>query len=108
MKILLFLILGYVMGSLPNGVWIGKYFKGIDIREFGSKNSGATNAYRILGPKFGIMVLVADALKGFLAVALASSGGLSANSLSIVALVAILGHSLSCFLEVAPIQYQFW
>lgn len=99
MKLLFFIIIAYFLGSLPSGVWIGRIAKNIDIREHGSKNSGATNAYRILGPKFGIMVLVADALKGFLAVALASSGGLSANSLSIVALVAILGHSLSCFLE---------
>lgn len=65
MKEILFLVLGYVMGALPNGVWIGKYFKKIDIREHGSKNSGATNAYRVLGPKYGLMVLAADALKDF-------------------------------------------
>ncbi|EHO20078.1 glycerol-3-phosphate acyltransferase [Fusobacterium necrophorum subsp. funduliforme 1_1_36S] len=69
----------------------------MDIRNYGSKNSGATNAYRILGAKYGFMVLFADAFKGFLAVALASAGGLSPNALSIVALVVILGHSLSFF-----------
>ena len=42
------------MEALPNGVWIGKYFKKIDIREHGSKNSGATNAYRVLGPRYGL------------------------------------------------------
>lgn len=99
MKLVFFSIIAYFLGSLPSGVWIGKIAKNIDIREHGSKNSGATNAYRVLGSKFGIMVLLADVLKGFLAISLASGGGLSANSLSIVALFAILGHSLSCFLE---------
>ncbi len=98
MKLLFFIIIAYFLGSLPSGVWIGKITKNIDIRNYGSKNSGATNAYRILGAKYGLMVLFADALKGFLAVALAAAGGLSPNAVSIVALVVILGHSLSFFL----------
>lgn len=98
MKLLFFIIIAYFLGSLPSGVWIGKITKNIDIRNYGSKNSGATNAYRILGAKYGLMVLFADALKGFLAVALAEAGGLSPNAVSIVALVVILGHSLSFFL----------
>ena len=98
MKLLFFIIIAYFLGSLPSGVWIGKITKNIDIRNYGSKNSGATNAYRILGAKYGLMVLFADALKGFLAVALAAAGGLSPNAVSIVALVGILGHSLSFFL----------
>ena len=98
MKLLFFIIIAYFLGSLPSGVWIGKIAKNMDIRNYGSKNSGATNAYRILGVKYGFMVLFADAFKGFLAVALASAGGLSPNALSIVALVVILGHSLSFFL----------
>ena len=57
-KILLFAVLAYVLGSLPNGVMIGKKVKGIDIRDHGSGNSGATNAYRVLGAKYGIMVLI--------------------------------------------------
>lgn len=99
MRLLFFSIIAYFLGSIPSGVWIGKIAKNIDIREHGSKNSGATNAYRILGARYGLMVLFADALKGFLAVALASAGGLSVNSISFVALVVILGHSLSCFLS---------
>lgn len=98
MKLLFFIIIAYFLGSLPSGVWIGKITKNIDIRNYGSKNSGATNAYRILGAKYGLMVLFADALKGFLAVALAAAGGLSPNAVSVVALVVILGHSLSFFL----------
>lgn len=99
MKIIFFLVLGYVMGALPNGVWIGKYFKNIDIREHGSKNSGATNAYRVLGPRYGIMVLIADALKGFLPPFLASRFGVSGNMLLVIGVLAIVGHSLSFFLN---------
>ena len=99
MTIIFFLVLGYVMGALPNGVWIGKYFKNIDIREHGSKNSGATNAYRVLGPRYGIMVLIADALKGFLPPFLASRFGVSGNMLLVIGVLAIVGHSLSFFLN---------
>ena len=99
MKIIFFLVLGYVMGALPNGVWLGKYFKNIDIREHGSKNSGATNAYRVLGPKYGIMVLILDALKGFLPPFLASRFGASGNILLVIGVLAIVGHSLSFFLN---------
>ena len=99
MKIIFFLVLGYVMGALPNGVWLGKYFKNIDIREHGSKNSGATNAYRVLGPRYGIMVLIADALKGFLPPFLASRFGVSGNMLLVIGVLAIVGHSLSFFLN---------
>lgn len=99
MKEILFLVLGYVMGALPNGVWIGKYFKKIDIREHGSKNSGATNAYRVLGPKYGLMVLAADALKGFLPPFVASRYGVTGNMLLLIGVLAIVGHSLSFFLH---------
>ena len=99
MKVILFLIIGYVMGALPNGVWIGKYFKGIDIREHGSKNSGATNSYRVLGPKYGLMVLAADALKGFLPPLLASQFGVTGNWLILIGMAAIIGHILSFFLN---------
>ena len=99
MKVILFLIIGYVMGALPNGVWIGKYFKGLDIREHGSKNSGATNSYRVLGPKYGLMVLAADALKGFLPPFLASKFGVTGNWLIIIGMAAIIGHMLSFFLN---------
>lgn len=99
MKEILFLVLGYVMGALPNGVWIGKYFKKIDIREHGSKNPGATNAYRVLGPKYGLMVLVADALKGFLPPFIASRYGVTGDMLLVIGVLTIVGHSLSFFLH---------
>lgn len=63
-----FILLAYLFGSIPTSVWIGKRFHGIDVREHGSKNAGATNTFRVLGKKPGIIVLTIDILKGFLAV----------------------------------------
>jgi glycerol-3-phosphate acyltransferase PlsY len=65
------LILAYLLGSVPTAVWVGKYFHGIDVREYGSGNAGATNTFRVLGTKAGIPVLLIDVFKGWLAVNLA-------------------------------------
>ena len=64
-------IAAYLMGSVPTAVWLGKYFYGKDVRNFGSGNAGATNTFRVLGKKAGIFVLFFDVLKGFLATYLA-------------------------------------
>lgn len=61
------LIVAYLYGSIPTAIWIGKAFYGIDVREYGSGNAGATNTFRILGKKAGIPVLIIDILKGFTA-----------------------------------------
>lgn len=71
MEILLLIIAAYLLGSIPTSVWIGKYFYGIDIREHGSGNAGATNTFRVLGKIPGIVVLIIDILKGSAAVSLA-------------------------------------
>lgn len=69
---ILALIFGaYLLGSIPTAVWLGKRFYGIDVREFGSGNAGATNTFRVLGKKAGIPVLIIDILKGTSAVLLA-------------------------------------
>lgn len=98
-KYILLSLLAYFSGSIPSGVWIGKTFKGIDIRTVGSKNSGATNAYRNLGAIYGIMTLVIDALKGYLPLLVASKMGVSEKYIVVIGLIAILGHSFSCFLN---------
>jgi len=67
LTVLLF-ITAYLLGSIPNAVWIGRMLHGIDVREHGSKNAGATNTIRVLGWKAGLPVLLLDILKGFLAV----------------------------------------
>ncbi len=71
METLILIIIAYLLGSIPTSVWIGKYFYGIDIREHGSGNAGATNTFRVLGKKPGIIVLIIDILKGSAAVSLA-------------------------------------
>jgi len=69
------LILAYLIGSIPSAVWVGRTFYGIDVREYGSGNAGATNTFRVLGKKAGIPVLFMDIAKGFLAVKLATIFG---------------------------------
>ncbi|MFH1004691.1 MAG: glycerol-3-phosphate 1-O-acyltransferase PlsY [Bacteroidota bacterium] len=62
------LLIGYLLGSIPSAVWIGKLFYGIDVRQYGSGNSGSTNTFRVLGKKAGTPVLILDILKGWTAV----------------------------------------
>lgn len=66
----LFPAAGFFLGSIPFGLFIGRAVKGIDIREHGSKNIGATNVFRVVGKKWGILVFLLDALKGSVAVCL--------------------------------------
>ena len=65
---IVFLILAYLIGSVPFSIVAGKLLKGIDVREYGSGNAGATNTFRVLGKKAGIPVLLLDVFKGFVAV----------------------------------------
>ena len=67
MVLLLIIFLAYLIGSIPTAVWVGRKFHGIDVREHGSKNAGATNTFRVLGRKSGWFVLIIDVLKGLLA-----------------------------------------
>jgi len=71
MNEVILLILAYLLGSVPTAVWVSQYFFGIDIRNFGSGNAGATNTFRVLGSRAGSFVFVVDMLKGFMAVDLA-------------------------------------
>lgn len=64
------ILLSYLIGSIPTSIIVGKLVKGIDIRNYGSGNAGGTNVYRVLGWKYGILVILLDALKGALAVVL--------------------------------------
>lgn len=68
MDFIIFGCLAYLLGSIPTAVWVGKARYGLDVREHGSKNAGATNTFRVLGKKPGIIVLSIDILKGFFAV----------------------------------------
>ena len=92
-------ILAYLVGSIPNALWIGKMFKNIDVRDFGSGNVGATNAARVLGWKLGVMVLLFDAFKGMIFIIIARKFGLSDIYVVLIGLAAIFGHSYSIYLK---------
>ena len=70
--LILFIILAFLIGSIPSSVWIGRIFFKVDIRKMGSGNAGATNTIRVLGWKAGIPVLIIDIFKGWFAVYIAN------------------------------------
>lgn len=95
---LLGFVLGHVCGSVPSGLWLVQTFHGIDIRNYGSKNIGTTNVFRIVGPKTAVLVLIADAFKGILAVGIMSYFFHNPLLDVVTALGALLGHNYSLFL----------
>ena len=70
MKEVLLILLAYLIGSVPTAVWVSRSFFGIDIREYGSGNAGATNTFRVLGSRWGTFVMSVDVIKGILATSL--------------------------------------
>ncbi len=66
----LLIVAAYFIGSIPTAVWVSRYFFGIDIRDYGSGNSGATNTYRVLGARWGTTVMIIDMAKGIIATSL--------------------------------------
>lgn len=95
---LLAVLLSYIVGSIPTGLWLGMRLRGIDIREHGSKNIGATNTLRVLGKKLGALALAGDVGKGIVAtIAIARLSAWPYAPL-VCGLAAIVGHSASAFL----------
>lgn len=94
-------IFAYLAGSIPTAVWYGKIFHGVDVRQHGSGNAGATNSLRTLGKKAGIIVLIVDFLKGFLAVKAASLFSAETDSILplIMGLAVIAGHIFPIFAQ---------
>jgi glycerol-3-phosphate acyltransferase PlsY len=97
-------ILAYLLGSVPSAVWVGKSFYGVDVREHGSNNAGATNTFRVLGIKAGSIVLLMDAFKGATAANLAyflQPEWLAINSFIdyqiLFGILAVLGHIFPIF-----------
>ena len=102
----LLLILAYLIGSIPTAVWVSNRYFGFDIREYGSGNAGATNTYRVLGPKWGTTVLLIDMLKGMAAVQLAwllpeyiDSEWRMDNLQTCLGLASVLGHIFPIWAE---------
>ena len=103
---ILFICFAYLIGSIPTAVWTGKKWHGLDPREHGSKNAGATNTFRVLGKKSGWFVLIVDITKGILAsiLPLLIADNYSDNQL----LVFQLTTSFACIIgHVFPIFAQF-
>ena len=105
--IIIGVLLSYLIGSMPTALWVGKAFYGIDIREHGSGNSGATNTFRVLGKKAGTMVLFIDVLKGLTAASLVryciflDPGSVRYVNIQLLfGLVSVIGH-------IFPIYCQF-
>lgn len=88
----------YLIGSIPTGLLLGKAY-GIDVRNEGSGNIGATNLYRTVGRKVGIITLIGDCLKGLLPVLLVKSSSLPPEYAALVGLAAFCGHVFSLFLK---------
>jgi acyl-phosphate glycerol 3-phosphate acyltransferase len=101
MKEVLLIVIAYLIGSIPTSVWVSKAFFGIDIREYGSGNAGATNTFRVLGSRWGTFVMVIDVLKGVAATSLylllpyyadSSNTWDRTNFMVGLGLAAVLGH----------------
>lgn len=99
----LLVAIAYLLGSISSAVLVSKRFYGIDIREHGSGNAGATNTFRVLGKNAGVIVMVADMLKGFLAVKLSILSYYTwtsepfVNLQVVLGIAAVLGHIFPIF-----------
>jgi acyl phosphate:glycerol-3-phosphate acyltransferase len=101
------IFLAYILGSIPTAVWFGRFMYGLDVREHGSGNPGATNTFRVLGKRAGTIVMLADIIKGMLATSVAvlllrfnfiEEQNLVTYKL-ILGIMAVLGHIFSVFLN---------
>ena len=99
MVTIFWLAISYLLGAMPFGLLISRTCCGIDPREEGSGNIGATNVGRLCGTKYGAMTLALDVLKGFIPVLLATSFSDSYFFLTLVATAAVCGHMFSVFLH---------
>lgn len=93
----LVLIIAYLLGSIPSGLIAGKAFFGIDIREHGSGNLGATNSFRVLGKKAGAFVTAADILKGTAAASIPIIFDDTGVHALLAGLFAVIGHIFPVF-----------
>lgn len=93
------LILAYLLGSIPTGLWIGQIFFKKNLREYGSGNTGTTNTFRILGKTAGTVTFAIDFLKGTLATLLPLLLHINGISPMIFGLIAVLGHTFPIFAE---------
>ena len=92
-------IIGYFLGATPSGLWICRWISNLDIREYGSKNTGATNVYRVMGWKAALIVFLMDSLKGTIAVWLGAHLTGDSNGALFGGLMALIGHTWSFWMK---------
>ena len=97
MMTIVLLILAYLLGSIPSGLWIGQIFFNINLREHGSGNTGTTNTFRILGKKAGMATFVIDFFKGTIATLLPLIFHVQGVSPLVFGLLAVIGHTFPVF-----------
>src|SRR5690625_3022362 len=100
MEYLIFIIIAYILGSIPFALIVGKIGYKVDVREHGSGNLGATNAFRVLGTKAGIIVVLADILKGTIATLIPLFVGIFYDvevSRLVIGVFAVIGHTYPVF-----------
>ncbi|MFJ8260866.1 glycerol-3-phosphate 1-O-acyltransferase PlsY [Rummeliibacillus sp. NPDC094406] len=99
MDMILVLVIAYLIGSIPSGLWIGQIFYKTDIRKHGSGNLGATNTFRVLGKKAGIAVTLMDILKGTVATLIPTIAVFANSGVHplIAGVVAVFGHMYPIF-----------
>jgi len=92
-------LLAYFIGSIPSAIWVSKWFFGVDVRDYGSNNAGATNTFRVIGRVAGFTVLFFDILKGWVSVKILTSlilyepqSSELINMQLIVGITAVIGH----------------
>ena len=92
-------LLAYFIGSIPSAIWVSKWFFGVDVRDYGSNNAGATNTFRVIGRVAGFTVLFFDILKGWVSVKILTSlilyepqSSEFINMQLVVGITAVLGH----------------
>lgn len=97
--IIILLLLAYIIGSIPSGLWVGKLFYNTDIREHGSGNLGGTNTFRTLGKKAGLVVTIMDILKGTAATLLGYLAVFETANVHplILGIIAVIGHMFPIF-----------
>lgn len=102
--IIILAILAYVLGSFPSSIWLGKAYFGVDVRDFGSGNAGATNTFRVLGTQVGVIVLFFDIVKGVTAASLVHYLGFVEHGTDqfinlqlLFGLLAVVGHIFPVF-----------
>jgi glycerol-3-phosphate acyltransferase PlsY len=97
-KYILTILIGYLIGCFSSAYFVGKAYKGIDIRLHGSGNAGATNALRVMGPRLGLIAFILDVLKGIVAVVIGRLI-MDFNGAMLCGFAAVLGHNYPVFLQ---------